>query len=73
MIKNYFKVALRNLVKHKNFTLINVLGLAFGLAASALIFLWISHETSYDKYHENYENIYRIATEASLSGQEFEV
>ncbi len=73
MIKHYIKVALRNLAKQRYYTSINIIGLAFGIAASALIFLWINHETSYDKFHENYKNIYRVTTEASLGGQRFEV
>ncbi len=73
MIKNYLKIAIRNLVKQKYFTTINIIGLALGIASSILIFLWISHEISYDKYHPDYKNIYRLTTDASLNGQIFKV
>jgi putative ABC transport system permease protein len=48
-------------------------GLALGITAAVLIFLWISHETSYDKYHKDHKNIYRITTDAKISDQKFEV
>jgi putative ABC transport system permease protein len=73
MIKNYLKIAIRNLAKQKYFTTVNILGLAFGIAASVLIFLWVSHEMSYDKYHLDHKNIYRVTTDASLNGQSFKV
>lgn len=59
MIRNYFKIAWRNLLKHKGFTFINITGLALGIAACLLISLYIVHETSYDKHIPNSENIYR--------------
>lgn len=52
MLFNYFKIAFRNLVKYKGFSTINILGLAVGMASAILIFLWISHEVSYDQFHE---------------------
>jgi putative ABC transport system permease protein len=70
MFRMYLKTAYRNLVKQKYFSLINILGLAFGIAASVLIFLWISHETSFDKFHDNYKNIYRVNGNAFMGGQE---
>ncbi len=73
MLKNYLKIAIRNLAKQKDFALINIIGLAFGITAAVLIFLWISHETSFDKYHPYSSNIYRITTDASLSGQDFKI
>ena len=60
MIKNYFKIAWRNLIKHKGFTIINITGLALGIAACLLISLYIVHETSYDKHIPNSDNIYRV-------------
>ncbi len=73
MIKNYLKIAFRNLVKQKYYSLINIFGLAFGIASSVLIFLWVSHESSFDKFHEKHENIYRITSDASMGGQEFNI
>ena len=60
MIRNYFITAFRNIFRHKGYSLINIAGLAIGLACCMLIFLWIKHEWSYDRFHENKENIYRI-------------
>jgi len=68
MIKNYFKVALRNLFKHKGYAFINILGLAVGIAASVLIFLYITHEMSYDKFHEKADRTYRITADWSNKG-----
>jgi putative ABC transport system permease protein len=68
MLRNYFKVAMRSLVKHKIFSLINIFGLAVGLAASVLIFLYVRDETGYDGYHENADRIYRIQADWSNKG-----
>jgi putative ABC transport system permease protein len=68
MIRNYIKVALRNLLKHKGYTFINILGLAVGIAASVLIVLYITHEMSYDKFHENADRTYRITADWSNQG-----
>ena len=60
MIKNYFKTAWRNLWKHKTFSFINVFGLATGIASSLLIFLFVQDELSYDRFHKNAQDIYRV-------------
>lgn len=60
MLKNYFKIALRNLVKYKAYSFINIAGLATGIACCIIILLYIQTELSYDRYHENADNIYRI-------------
>src|SRR5688500_5581873 len=60
MIKNYFKIAWRNLLKYKVFSLINIFGLATGLACSLLIFLFVKDELSYDQYHKNADRVYRV-------------
>ncbi len=62
MIKNYFKVAWRNLVRNKGYALINIAGLSIGIAACLLIFLTIQFETSFDNFHKNKENIYRVSS-----------
>jgi putative ABC transport system permease protein len=64
MLKNYFTTAFRNLVRHKTSTVINVLGLAMGIATSLVLFLLIQHETSYDRFHSNFNRIYRVVFEA---------
>ncbi|MTI87895.1 MAG: FtsX-like permease family protein [Balneolaceae bacterium] len=60
MLKNYLKTALRNLLKNKGFSFINIAGLAVGLASCLLILLYIFHESSYDRFHEKSDRIYRI-------------
>jgi predicted permease len=60
MLRNYFKIAFRNLIKNRGYSFINIGGLAVGLASAILIFLWIADEYSYDKFHTNYNNIYQL-------------
>ena len=60
MIKNYITIAFRNFLRHKSFTFLNVLGLSLGLAASLLILQYVKYEKSYDTFHTNAENIYRV-------------
>jgi putative ABC transport system permease protein len=62
MLKNYFKIAWRNLWKHKIFSAISILGLSAGLACCILIFLFIQNELSYDKFNVQANNIYRITS-----------
>ena len=71
MIKNFFKIAVRNLLKHKTYTLINIAGLAVGLASCIIIILFISYELSYDKFHDNSENIYRVNAKGKVANNEF--
>lgn len=62
MLKNYLKIALRNLLRHKGFSLINIAGLAIGMAACILILLFIQHEVSFENMHANASRIYRVLT-----------
>jgi ABC-type antimicrobial peptide transport system permease subunit len=62
MFKNYFKIAVRNIVKHKAYAAINITGLAVGIAACVLLFTVVRYELSYDKFQTNYNRIYRIVT-----------
>ncbi len=71
MFKNYLKIALRNLIKYKSFSFINITGLAIGIAACVLILLFVSDELSYDKFHEKYDRIYRVHTSGRLANNEF--
>ena len=66
MVKNYLKMALRNLLKHKGHTAINVFGLAVGMACFLLILFYVQDESSFDKFHKDYDRIYRI-TEVNYS------
>jgi putative ABC transport system permease protein len=63
MLKNYLKIAFRSLIKQKVYTAINILGLSVGIASCLLITLFVSHELSYDKFHRDGENIYKVALE----------
>lgn len=65
MLQNYFKIALRNLSKHKVFSGINILGLSIGIACCLLLALYIQDEFSYDQHHLQKENLYRITTQFS--------
>jgi len=66
MLKNYFKIALRNLTKQKLFSFINILGLTIGIACSILIMIFVNYELSYDKYHDKADRTYRIAVSALI-------
>jgi putative ABC transport system permease protein len=73
MLRNYFKTAVRNLLRHRLYTFINLFGLATGIAFVILIFLFIRHEFSFDRFFENKEHIYRVEeVEYSESGQKQE-
>ncbi len=69
MFKNYFKIAFRNICKHKGFSLINITGLAIAMTVSIIILLWCTYELNYDKHLENYDRIYRVNTEYHLSSE----
>jgi putative ABC transport system permease protein len=69
MFSNYFKISFRNLIKHKGYTAINVIGVAVGLAAFLLINQYIKFERSYDSFHKNPETIYRLTTDQIVDGQ----
>ncbi len=66
MVKNYLKIAWRNLLKHPTNSLINIVGLAVGMACFLLILFYVKDESSYDKFHKDYRNIYRV-TEVNYS------
>ncbi len=66
MLKNYYRVILGICKKYPGYTMINILGLAVGLACTILISLWVRDELNFDKFHENAENIYRICVEGDF-------
>jgi putative ABC transport system permease protein len=68
MFKNYFVIGLRNLLKQKVYSFIKIFGLAFGLAASMMIYLYVKEDLSYDTYHKNFNNIVRVLTIDSAEG-----
>jgi putative ABC transport system permease protein len=57
MLKNYFKIALRSLWKNKFYTIINISGLAVGLATGIMLLLWVQNELSFDKFNKDYKHI----------------
>ena len=71
MIKNYFLVAFRNLKRNKTFSLINIGGLAIGLAACWMITLYVANESSYDNYHTNAGRIFRVVQHGEWKGGDF--
>jgi len=68
MLKNYLKIAIRHFQKQKVYSLINLSGLAVGMACCILIVLWVYDELSYDRYHENSDRIYRITYAEEIGG-----
>ena len=68
MIRNYFKIAWRNLIKNKGFTAINIIGLSLGIGCFIVIAMYVTDELSYDQYHENADRIYRINSDIKFGG-----
>lgn len=66
MLKNYLKVAFRNIFKHKVYSFLNIFGLALGMASAILILLFVFYERSYDRFNENADRIHRIAVRAMI-------
>ena len=71
MFSNYFKIAWRNLFRNKGFSLTNLLGLTIGITCTILIFLWVQDELTYDKFHANYDSIYKIKANRDFNNQVF--
>jgi len=68
MIKNFFKITYRNLLRNKGFSLINISGLAIGMASSVLILLWIQNEMSHDTFHAKGDRIYTVNNRDKFNG-----
>jgi putative ABC transport system permease protein len=69
MLRNYFKIAFRNLLRNKAFSAINIAGLAVGMASAVLIFLWIQNETSQERFHAKLDRIYTLNNRDHFNGQ----
>lgn len=69
MMQNYGKTAWRNLLRNKAFSVVNIAGLAIGMAAAILILLWIQNELSFDRFHKNKERIYQVYSRAAFDGK----
>lgn len=67
MLRNYLKITLRNIKRHKGYSFINIFGLAIAIAAAFLIFLFVSFELSYDRFHEDSDRIYRVRNDRIYS------
>lgn len=72
MIKNYFKITLRNLWKHKSFSFLNIMGLAIGMTAGFLILLYVGFELSYDTMHTKADRIYRMVADIKTPSEKIE-
>ncbi|MCI0695036.1 ABC transporter permease [candidate division KSB1 bacterium] len=72
MFSNYFKIAIRSLLRGKTYTALNVLGLAIGLTCFGLIAAWAMHELSYDRFNKKHERIYRIAGNVKTDAETFD-
>jgi len=72
MFSNYFKIAIRNILRHKVYSIINIAGLSVGMACTILILMWVQHEFSFDRYHKNADRIYRVATDINFGSMQGE-
>jgi predicted permease len=70
MLKNYLKIAFRNLARQKGSSFINITGLAIGMTCSMLILLWVQHELSYDRFNEHADDVYRVVENQFYAGGE---
>jgi putative ABC transport system permease protein len=69
MVKNYLTIALRNFLKHKSFTAINVSGLAIGISAALVIYLIVAFEFGFEKFRADHERIYRVVSDMTFPGE----
>lgn len=68
MAGQFFKIAVRNLVRHRTISMINITGLAIGVASAVLILLWVQNQLSYDQFHQNKDRVYQVYNRASANG-----
>jgi putative ABC transport system permease protein len=73
MLKNYLKTAMRNLLKRKGYSLINIVGLAIGMASCLIILMFVNDELSYDAFNENAGRIYRVSASFLYGGRSFDI
>jgi putative ABC transport system permease protein len=73
MLKNYYKVAVRNILKYKLFSAINILGMTIGITSCLMIVLYVAHELSYDKFHADADRIYQVGLNGKIGGQDIRV
>ena len=68
MLKNYLKIAIRNIIRHKGYSFINITGLAIGMAGTLMILMYVANEMSYENFHKNRNQIYRVSVEFGEKG-----
>jgi len=73
MLKNYLKVAWRNIVRHKGYSFLNTVGLAVGMACALLILFWVQDELSFDRFHANAKTLYRVEQDQATGQGKFHV
>ena len=73
MFENYLKTTFRNFWRYRGYTLINLMGLAIGIATCIIIFTYISYELSYDKFYDHYEDVYRVSVKGRFAEDFFDV
>jgi len=71
VIKNYIKIAWRNLIRNKGYALLNMTGLALGMACAILILLWVNDELQYNKFHAKYDKLYQFYENQAYDGKTF--
>ena len=71
MIQSYFKIAWRNLFRHKGFAFTNLLGLTIGITCTIFIMLWVQDELTFNKFHKKYDNIYKVMANRNFNNQMF--
>jgi putative ABC transport system permease protein len=69
MLKNYFKIAWRNLSRNRGFTFTNLLGLTIGITCTIFIYLWVQDELTYDTFHKSHNNVYQVMANRNFNGQ----
>ncbi len=70
MLRNFFLILFRSFIRQRGYALINLLGLTAGLTAAILILIYVEHEFSYDRFHNDPENVYRVITDLNMGGRE---
>ncbi|HRE68441.1 MAG TPA: ABC transporter permease [Cyclobacteriaceae bacterium] len=70
MFKNFLTVAVRSILKHKFYSFINIIGLVIGMTCCLFIYIYVQDELSYEKFHKDYQNIYRVGLHGKIAGQE---
>src|SRR5689334_4267547 len=71
MIRNFFKIAFRNLWKNRTFSFLNIFGLSIGIACAAFIFLWVEDELNYDHNNQKIDQLYQVLENQSYEGKTY--